>query len=687
VNPYLAVARSATWRQAAAVRGFPVDGAHLPSTSNRQKRRLPARFRSSSGAPAVAPPEATMMTFRNLSLALLAGTALFFAETGLAQTQGSTKGPGVVVTATRVPTDPARIASSTTVITAEEIERRQLRSVPELLQAVPGLAVVQSGGTGQITSVFSRGAESNHTLFLINGVEAADPSSNATFSIEHLLVGDIERVEVIRGPQSVLYGSDAIGAVVNIITKRGAGAPSMVGKLEGGSFGTISGSAGVSGAEGALDYAVSANRFHTDGVSAFSKRIGGGENDAYDNLGATANLGYRASELLTLRGFAKLLSADVEFDEFGNEAGPHIDSRHAFGQAEAELNLLDGLWVPTLGLSATHVNRETKDALFGGEFTGSKIKLDLQNDFYVSDQHTITIGGESEWDHGEGRGGFPVFDEDLRNQALYAQDQFAFWNRLFGTIGARLDHHSEFGSEVTWRIAPAYLIHETGTKLKASYGTGFKAPSLEDLFGGDGTGFIAGNPDLQPEKSRGWDAGFEQSLFEDRLSFGSTYFRNEIEDLITIVSFTAPPPIQPENVSEAETWGIESFIAVTPVETVTLRLDHTWLKTRDQQGNADLLRRPEHKLNLDVSYRPTEKVTLSFDVLYVGKREDVNAVAPFGRVKEDPYTVVSLSGSWQVRSNLRLFGRVENLLDEDYEDPSGFGQPGIGVFAGLEARL
>ena len=627
-----------------------------------------------------------MRTFQNLSLTLLAGTALFWAQPGFAQTPGSTRGPGVVVTATRVPTDPARVASSTTVITAEEIERRQFQSLPQILQAVPGIAVVQSGGTGQITSVFSRGTESNHTLFLINGVEAADPSSNATFSIEHLLVGDIERVEIIRGPQSVLYGSDAMGAVVNVITKRGAGAPSLIGRVEGGSFGTISGNAGVSGAQGPLDYALSANRFHTDGVSSFSKRVGGGENDAYDNIGATANLGYTPSELVTLRGFAKVLSADVEFDEIGNESGPHIDSRQAFGRAEAEFDLLDGLWVPTLGLSGTHVNRETKEALFGGEFIGTKIKLDLQNDFYVSDEHTITLGGESEWDHGESEEAFLGFDEDLRNQAVFIQDQFSFWNRLFGTIGARLDHHSEFGSEATWRIAPAYLIHETGTKLKASYGTGFKAPSLEDLFGGDGTGFIVGNPDLTPEKSRGWDVGFEQNLWGDRIAFGSTYFRNEIEDLIAIDFSTGLPPFRPENVSNAETWGVESFFAVTPIQAITVRLDHTWLKARDQDQNADLVRRPEHKLNLDVAYRPIEEVTLSLGVLYVGKREDFDFVT-FARVKEDPYTVVSLAASWQALPNLRLFGRVENLLDEDYEDPNGFGHPGIGVFAGLEARL
>jgi vitamin B12 transporter len=624
------------------------------------------------------------MTSRHLCLLLFAIGAVVSAQPGFAQTQGSAKGQRVVVTATRVPTDPARVASSTTVITAEEIERRQFRSMPELLQAVPGLAVVQSGGPGQLTSVFSRGTESNHTLVLINGVEAADPSSNTTFQIEHLLVGDIERVEIIRGPQSVLYGSDAIGAVVNIITKRGAGAPSVVGKIEGGSFGTISGNAGVSGAQGPLDYALSANRFHTDGISSFSDRVGGGEDDAYDNIGASADLGYTPNELVTLRGFAKLLSADVEFDEFGNETGPHIDTREAFGRAEAELNLLEGLWVPTLGLSGMHVNRETKEAVFGGEFIGTKIKLDLQNDFYVTDQHTITLGGESEWDHGEADSPFQVFDEDLRNQAVFVQDQFAFWDRLFGTVGARLDHHSEFGSEVTWRIAPAYLIQETGTKLKASYGTGFKAPSLEDLFGGDGA-FTIGNPDLEPEKSRGWDAGFEQSLFDDRVSFGSTYFRNEIEDLIA-VNFSLPAPVQPENVSEAETWGIESFIAVMPVDNVTLRLDHTWLKTRDQDQNADLLRRPEHKVNLDVAYRPIESITVSFDVLYVGRREDFDFLTGT-RVREDPYTIVSLAGSWQARNNLRLFGRVENLLDKEYEDPNGFGRPGIGFFAGLEARL
>jgi vitamin B12 transporter len=625
------------------------------------------------------------MNAQRLFAFLIAGAGTLWAEPGFAQSTGSAKGPGVVVTATRVPTDPARIASSTTVITAEEIERRQFQSVPEVLQSVPGLAVVQSGGAGQLTSVFSRGTESNHTLFLINGVEATDPSSNSTPQIEHLMVDDIERVEVIRGPQSVLYGSDAIGAVVNIITKRGAGAPSVGGTVEGGSFGTISGSAGVSGAEGRFDYALNANRLHTDGVSAQSKRVGGGENDSYDNIGATANLGFSPNELLALRGFAKLIDADTEFDEFADESQPHIDYREAIGGAEAEATLLDGLWVATLGLSASHLRRKTKQASFDDEFTGSKISLNLQNDFYVSDQHTLTLGGESEWDHGEAEAFFG-FDEDIRNQALFVQDQFAFWNRLFGTVGARLDHHSEFGDEVTWRVAPAFLIHETGTKLKASYATGFKAPTLVDLFGGDGTGTFIGNPDLQPEKSRGWDAGFEQSLFEDRVSFGSTYFRNDIEDLIAIVDFSAPPPIQPVNISDAETWGIESFIAVTPVPTVTVRLDHTWLKTRDQEANADLLRRPEHKINLDVAYRPIEDVTVSFDVLYVGERDDSDFFTG-ARVKEDPYTVLSLAGSWQARKNLRLFGRVENLLDEDYEEPNGFGHAGIGFFAGVEARL
>jgi vitamin B12 transporter len=191
---------------------------------------------------------------------------------------------------------------------------------------------------------------------------------------------------------------------------------------------------------------------------------------------------------------------------------------------------------------------------------------------------------------------------------------------------------------------------------------------------------------LQPEKSRGWDAGFEQTLFEDRVSFGSTYFRNKIDDLIAIDFSTGVPPFRPENVSKAETWGIESYIAVTPVQMVTVRLDHTWLKTRDQEANADLARRPEHKINLDVAYRPIEDVSVSFDVLYVGKRDDVDFVT-FAPVKEDPYTVLSLAASWQARKNLRLFGRVENLLDEDYEEPNGFGHPGIGFFAGVEARL
>lgn len=619
-------------------------------------------------------------------LILLFGAAMLAAETALAQAGDSSRGPGVVVTATRVPTDPARLASSTTVITAAEIERRQFQSLTDILQAVPGLAVVRSGGFGQQTSIFSRGTESNHTLFLINGVEATDPSSTGgIFQFEHLLIEDIERVEIVRGPQSVLYGSDAIGAVINVITRRGAGDPSLGGAVEGGSFGTISGRAGFGGSNAGFDYALDVNRYHTDGVSALSERIGGDEDDAYDNAGVTANLGYAPEEALRLRGFAKLVEADTEIDPFVDDPDAHIETRQIFARAEAESDLLDGLWVPRIGLDVTHHDRKSRDFGTEDEFTGSKIKLDLQNDFYVSDQHTLTLGGESEWERGQADAFFS-FDERIETQAIFVQDQFAFWNSLVGTVGARLDHHSEFGSELTWRIAPAYLIEGTGTKLKASYATGFKAPSLEDLFGGDGSGTFIGNPDLQPEKSRGWDAGVEQALWDGRVSFGTTYFRNEIEDLIAIDFSTGVPPFQPENVSEAETWGLESFIAVAPLEILILRLDHTWLKTRDQSENAELLRRPRHKLNLDASLKASDAVTLSLDVLFVGKREDVDAVT-FGRVDEDAFTVVSLAASWQVLERLRLFGRVENLLDEDYENPNGFGQPGIGFFAGLQARL
>jgi vitamin B12 transporter len=622
-----------------------------------------------------------MTTFRNLSLALLAGTAMLSAGTGFAQTQGSTKGPGVVVTATRVPTDPARVASSTTVITAEEIERRQFQSLPELLQAVPGLAVVRNGGIGQQSSIFSRGTESNHTLFLINGVEATDPSSTGgVYQFEHVLIEDIERVEVVRGPQSVLYGSDAIGAVVNIITKRGAGAPAFRGAVEGGSFGTISGRGGVSGAEGPLDYALNVNRFHTNGISSTPDRLGGGEDDGYDNAGVSANLGYAPSEVLTLRGFAKLVDSDTEIDPFLEDPDAHVEARQLFARTEADLDLLDGLWNPLLSLDYTRHDRNSRDFGTEDEFTGSKIKLGLQNDFYVSDEHTLTLGAESEWEDGEST----AFDERVRNQSLFAQDQFAFGNRFVGAVGARLDHHSEFGSEVTWRVAPAYLIEETGTKLKASAGTGFKAPSLEDLFGGDGV-FVVGNPDLQPEKSRGWDAGFEQTLFEGRAGFGATYFYNRIDDLIAL---SPTSPARPENVDEATTSGIEAFLSVQIMEGLDARIDYTFLKTEDETTGENLLRRPRHKINFDLSWRPVEPLTLTLDVLYVGERDDIDRVAfPTVRLVEDPYTLVTVAASWQAMDNLRLFGRVENLLDEEYENPSGFGQPGIGFFAGLEARL
>ena len=241
-------------------------------------------------------------------------------------------------------------------------------------------------------------------------------------------------------------------------------------------------------------------------------------------------------------------------------------------------------------------------------------------------------------------------------------------------MGLRLDDHEDFGSEITFRITSAYLLEETGTKLKATYGTGFKAPTLYQLYGPpDPTYGPVGNPDLDPEKSRGWDAGIEQEFLGDRVIIGATYFANDFEDLIEF-----PWGMGYVNVSKAEAEGIELSASIRPCEDLLLRGNYTYTHTENKNTEEELLQRPKDKFGVDVNYRFGRKGNANLEVLYVGKRLD------YGQVRLGGYALVNLAASYDINENLKLFGRIDNLFDRKYEEAKGFGTPGFSVFGGLK---
>lgn len=605
--------------------------------------------------------------------------------------------PEIVVSATRNPTPAAEVASSVTIITADEIERRQLRTLPDVLRDVPGLNLVQTGGAGGLTSVFMRGTNANHTKVLIDGIDAGDPSApNGAFDFAHVLTGDIERVEVLRGPQSGLYGSDAIGGVINIITKRGAGPARVTGFVEGGSFGTFNQGVGLSGSRQRFSYAINAAHLRSDDTPATPPALlpPGRKNNpnVYDNKSLSTRLGSDLTSNFDVGLVARFVESRLNYtaDNFStfsstpNADQNYADNRELFTRATAHLSLFDGKFDQTLGLGYTDYRRRDvgPDSSFApatpSYFRGDRVKLDWLGNITVTDGQILSLGAETQAD---------TIDNTTRatnnNNAGFVQLQSKFGERVFSTLSLRHDDNERFGGKTTYRVAPALAVPETGTKFLGSVGTGFKAPSLDQLFTNYPSFNFFDNPNLQPEESFGYDAGFEQAVFEKRVRFGATYFHNDIDNLIV----TNDSGTSYANVAKAETFGAESFIAWKPLDRLSLRADYTYTIARDAVLDRPLLRRPKHKASLTAGVQATEAFNLSATVLYVGSRVDGNRDFSIQRQKGDGYALVNLAGVYDLGNGVTFFARVENLFDREYEDPNGFLRPGFGAFAGVRVAF
>jgi vitamin B12 transporter len=636
--------------------------------------------------------------------------ALFLPAEALA---GDPKGPAgaaaskdeIVVTATRVATPLSRISSSVTVISADEIARRQLRTLPDVLDAVPGLRVVRQGGAGHQTSIFSRGTNSNHTLILIDGIEVSDPSNpSRTFETANFLASEIERVEVVRGSQGTLYGSEAIGSVINIITKRGTGAPEFFASVEGGAFDTVNSRAGVRGATARVDYNLAVEHFETNGETVTPAKFRKGlpsDEDGYQNMTVSGRFGIQITDGLRASVVGRYVDTETELDEFqAEDPDSRSESEQFFVRAELAAEFFDGRWTSVAGAAYTEHDRTNvnpDDAVNPGNFrsgmsAGEMVKFDWQNDVRVIDGHVFTFGFENEserfdrFEHSNSGGFTSMADVSARARirAFYFQDGFAYFDRLFGTAGVRVTDHDRFGTEVTYQFAPVYVHAETGTRLKASVSTGFRAPALSELFGRSsfdgpfGPSVFVGNPDLDPEESIAWEIGLEQELWDNRIGLGATYFEVDIDDLITTNNtFTSLI-----NRNEANIHGVESFIRFQLLDNLSARADFTYTRSEDNNG-FDLLRRPKRKLDVDVNYQPLAGANLGVTVHYVDPTKDF---VGFSVGEIGGHTVVNLTGSYEVNDTIVVHGRVDNLFNRQYLITDSFRATGVAAFVGMTLR-
>jgi vitamin B12 transporter len=598
---------------------------------------------------------------------------------------------GLVVTATRTPTEKLKVADSVTVISAEDIALKQQQTLPDVLADAPGLNVVQTGGPGGLTSVFMRGTNSNHVKVFVDGIDVTDPSSfNGTFEFGQFPTADIDRVEILRGPQSGLYGSDAIGGVISITTKSGEGPPHATVDLEGGSFDTFNQSGSIAGSTGPFHY--SANIEHIDvGATPVTplNLLAPGEqrnDDSYDNVTASTKLGYNVTSNFDLGFVGRYTDSKLKFtgDDnvlfgFPDPVQSSTDYQQYHLRGTAHLSLLDGRFDETLGVNYSNLRTTDVTPGFGASlFFGDRVEVDWQGVAKLSDTETLVVGAEHQHDAIS-----QPLSASIDVDSGYAELQSNLFANFNDTISVRYDANSQFGDKATYRIAPTYFIEATGTKLEASVGTGFKAPSLSQLFESfPAFGFFA-NPNLRPEQSIGYDAGFEQYLLDKRVQFGATYYYNKITDLITDnASFTTDI-----NVGKAHTEGVEAFALVQPMSTLSFRLDYTYTVAQDDILHQELARRPRNKWNFDARWRPIPKLALDANLLSLSSWVDGNRDFSIPRLTAPGFTTVNVSANYELTRQLTVYGRINNLFDQHYQDPFGFLRPSIGFFGGVKANF
>ncbi|HEY6026233.1 MAG TPA: TonB-dependent receptor [Pseudolabrys sp.] len=629
--------------------------------------------------------------------------------------------PPIVVSATTVPTLASELGSSVSVITAADIAREQLRTVPDALKTVPGVEVVQTGGPGGQTSVFMRGSNANHVKVLIDGIDVSNPSiTNGAFDFGHLLTGDIATIEVLRGPQSGLYGSDAIGGVIAITTKKGEGPPKATASLEAGSFGTFNQTMGVSGSQANFNYAFNVVHFRSTSIPVtpldLLKPGQTRNNDSYDNWTYSTKLNLGLADNLAVNLIGRYTDAKLGFTGEDFSTFP-LDYPEALQSTQRNHNLYsrgEVVWSPvdrftsTVGVNYTNqwdftvnpngdfaANSGFASPTVGPPVTnlGERTKVDWRGEIKVAPGQTVVVGLERERQSlrtdstGTVDGGFnytqTTTTANTGNKAAYAELQSEFGKRVFLAANVRGDDNDSFGPHTTWRLAPAVIVPVTETKLKGSYGTGFKAPSLTQLYVNNPSFNSVANPNLRPETSKGYDFGFEQPLLNGRVNFGVTYFHNSVRDLINNEFDPVSFKFSYDNIGQATMYGTESFASVAFNDQWRVRGDYTTLTTRDEATGLALRNRPRHKESLTVVWTPTPKFTLSTTLLYVGSAEEFNRDGTVSRVDSDAYALVNVAAEYRLDERVTVFGRINNLLDRHYESPVGFDQPGFGVYAGI----
>lgn len=574
----------------------------------------------------------------------------------------------------RIPTPLAETASSVTLITEEQIRETKQELVLDVLRGKPGVDVVQQGSKGGITSLFLRGTNSAQAKVLLDGIPINDPS-NATrgFDFSSLTVDNVERIEVLRGPQSVLYGSDAIGGVVNIITKRGQGPGTARFSAMGGSYGTSREGLSVSGGDERAYYSIGGSYTNINGFSAADYRLGNPEADGYKNGSISGRFGVNPNESFNIDYVFRYSDVQTDVDNFSFVTGLPFDnlirrnlSKQFYQRLQLQQFQLDGAIEHRVGFGHTNYDRldTAPDAFVPPFFHGQTHTMDYLCNILLYEGNTLS-GGATYYVEDASSSFQSTLEQNQRS--AYVQDQILWGERIAFTAGARWDENSRAGPANTYRTTALYKHLETNTRFFGTLGTGFRAPALAENL------FQFGNPNLRPETSKGWDCGLEQVLTEN-WTVGATYFRNDLRNLI-VFDFNT---FSLQNVGQARTSGVETFANWAVDDSTNVLFTYTLTDTLDYDTGRQLLRRPRDKASINLSRRFADnRAQGNLYFVYVGDRLDTRNVVL------DPYITVNLSGTYDWSDRCQLFARIDNLFNEVYYEVNGYGVAGVSGYAGL----
>ncbi|MEM7741246.1 MAG: TonB-dependent receptor [Pseudomonadota bacterium] len=578
----------------------------------------------------------------------------------------------VIVTGTRLPTPLDQVGRSVTVLTGADIELRQQQFLYDALAAVPGIQILRTGSFGSAATVSIRGLDSDQTLVVQDGVVVNDPSSFGNgFDFANFNASDIQRVEVIRGAQSTLYGSDAIGGVINIITKDGREGFGGDALLELGSFDLVRAGASIYGGSQTASGRVSVNAMTTNGFSSADEAAGNTEDDGFDNLTISTKGRYQPTDALRFDVVARYQDSENEFDSFSG--GRPVDGDEV-GETEeltiagfATHTAVEGVFENKVGVTYLRNDRlNLTDGMTSFDALGTRISYEYQGTLKAAEGLSLVGGAEYDVQESEVTVGFGG-NQEIKTTSGFGLIQLDFLDNLTLNVGARYDSSDEFGSETTFSASAAFTVPTLGTILRGSFSEGFRAPTAGEL------GF---NPDLFAEFSEGWDVGLEQPLANGRVRLTTTYFDQSIDDLIAfdLGAFTFV------NVQEFESKGVEIALDADVYDWLTFRGAYTYVDATNVTTTNVALNQPDHRLNAELAAQATERLTLSLGVNYNGSELD-------GSNTLDAFTLISVRGQYALNDKVELFVRVENATDADYQDNFGYGTAPLSAFGGVRTRF